>query len=157
MCRCVAELNRLKRACDRAAERGAGGAPLCALRLEVQARLPSRAEPLQRALLAALQAHPDHKVSGLHLPYPSQMLERASVTRRRASCVLQWLYVRGAQWASADAEALCQAALERGLRVHALMDELRPLPARAPAPAPAPAPEPAPAPAPAPEPKPSTE
>lgn len=56
-----------------------------------------------------------------------------------AGCVLhlQWLYVRGAAWVCAEAEALCDAALERGLRAHALTHELRPLPAPAPPRAPA--------------------
>ncbi|KAJ8716913.1 hypothetical protein PYW07_003540 [Mythimna separata] len=90
---------RAAAACARAGRAGAGGALLHTLRLESEAR--ACAVRPAAALLAALDRYPQHK----------------------------WLAVRGAAWCPALCASLADVLLERGLRAHALLDELAPAPA----------------------------
>ncbi|XP_028158718.1 uncharacterized protein LOC114351638 [Ostrinia furnacalis] len=78
-----------------ATRRNRGGALAWAALVEAAARADCGSLPPAHAARAAAAAHPAHK----------------------------WLYVRGAQWSGAGAEA-ADAALERQLRLHALPDEL---------------------------------
>ncbi|XP_050677299.1 uncharacterized protein LOC126973993 [Leptidea sinapis] len=113
---------RAARACERATSAAGGvnsGALVWSARIESVAR--AGREP-RAALYAALSAAPDCKIESVARAGREPRAALYAALSAAPDC--KWLHVRGAAWCG-DAGAMADALLERGLRTHALPDELR--------------------------------